>query len=178
MIVNHGCKGKILDYFVNVFESVIGTRLLREFHHITFTVLVAESSGTLIFSCGEWVVQRNNLPSELNSEIKIIPPEVLFVSLTDILLPSMLQLISCVGLAVGHIVAVGLVAGVIVGFVVAVGLEIGCAVGRGVGFGVEVGISVGLSVGVAVGVAVGLVVGVIVGVAVGVAVGLVVGVIV
>ena len=159
-----------MDYFVNVFESVIGTRLLREFHHITFTVLVAESSGTLIFSCGEWVVQRNNLPSELNSEIKIIPPEVLFVSLTDILLPSMLQLISCVGLAVGHIVAVGLVAGVIVGFVV--------AVGRGVGFGVEVGISVGLSVGVAVGVAVGLVVGVIVGVAVGVAVGLVVGVIV
>ena len=156
-----------MDYFVNVFESVIGTRLFREFHHITFTVLVAESSGTLIFSCGEWVVQRNNLPSELNSEIKIIPPEVLFVSLTDILLPSMLQLISCVGLAVGHIVAVGLVAGVIVGFVVAVGLEIGCAVGRGVGFGVEVGISVGLSVGVAVGVAVGLVVGVIVGVAVG-----------
>ena len=58
---------------------------------------------------------------------------MLFVSLTDILLPSMLQLISCVGLAVGHIVAVGLVAGVIVGFVVAVGLEIGCAVGRGVG---------------------------------------------
>ena len=31
----------------------------------------------------------------------------------------MLQLISCVGLAVGHVVAVGLVAGVIVGFVVA-----------------------------------------------------------
>lgn len=161
-----------MDYFVTVFESVIGTRLLREFHHITFTVLVAESSGTLIFSCGEWVVQRNNLPSKLNSEIKIIPPEVLFVSLTDILLPSMLQLISCVG----HVVAVGLVAGVIVGFVV--------AVGRGVGFGVEVGISVGLAVGVAVGfnvgfgVAVGVAVGVIVGVGCGVAVGLVVGVIV
>lgn len=169
-----------MDYFVTVFESVIGTRLLREFHHITFTVLVAESRGTLIFSCGEWVVQRNNLPSELNSEIKIIPPEVLFVSLTDILLPSILQLISCVGLAVGHIVAVGLVAGVIVGFVVAVGLEIGCAVGRGVGFGVEVGISVGLSVGVAVGfdvgfgVAVGVIVGLVVGVIVGVAVGFVV----
>ena len=165
-----------MDYFVTVFESVIGTRLLREFHHITFTVLVAESSGTLIFSCGELIVQRNNLPSELNSEIKIIPTEVLFVSLTDILLPSMLQLISCVGLAVGHVVAVGLVAGVIVGFVV--------AVGRGVGFGVEVGLSVGLAVGVAVGfnvgfgVAVGVAVGVIVGVGCGVAVELVVGVIV
>ena len=26
------------DYRVTVFESVIGTRLFREFHHITFTV--------------------------------------------------------------------------------------------------------------------------------------------
>ena len=30
LIVNSGCRGDILDYFVTVFESVIGTRLFRE----------------------------------------------------------------------------------------------------------------------------------------------------